>query len=242
MQDLVKLVDTFASALLPAFSTTPTLTLDDPIASLMRTLSPRSSFSASPAPGSPVNSQASPALPIAAQFARSRQGSLFDDPSSPVAHAGPVADARMDAYQKLTNGRPGVGGSTTSVNQAGLAGSGNGNGSGIGNSNGSGNAGLGVGMGSVRPGMSSRASLPGPARRQNSFTGSVRNASAPSMLGQAELPEELKTVLQTIAQGILPGHVKLAAALRKRYENQYPLVRSLADVFTAHVRFSTGHT
>jgi hypothetical protein len=58
------------------------------------------------------------------------------------------------------------------------------------------------------------------------------------MLGQAELPEELKTVLQTIVQGILPGHVKLAAALRKRYENQYPLVRSLADVFTAHVRFS----
>lgn len=238
MQDLVKLVDTFASALLPASSTTPTLTLDDPIASLMRTLSPRPSFSASPAPGSPVNSQASPALPIAAQFARSRQGSLFDDPSSPIAHAGAGADARMDAYHKLTNGRPGVGGSKTSVNQAGLAGSGNGNGSG------SGNAGLGMGMGigSIRPGMTSRASLPGPARRQNSFTGSVRNASAPSMLGQAELPEELKAVLQTIAQGILPGHVKLAAALRRRYENQYPLVRSLADVFTAHVRFSTGHT
>ena len=223
VQDLVKLVDTFTSNLLPASTTTPTLTLDDPIASLMRTLSPGSSLSASPAAGSPIHSQShqtSPALPIAAQFARSQQGSLFDDPTSPIAFSstGLPSDARLDAYQKLTNGRPGAG-SSTSIN-APVA------------------AGLGLGGGSVRPGMTSRASLPGPAppRRQGSFTGSVRNSSAHSTIGAGvDLPEELKKVLETIANGILPGHVKLAAALRRRYENQYPLVRSLADVFTAHV-------
>jgi hypothetical protein len=51
----------------------------------------------------------------------------------------------------------------------------------------------------------------------------------------AQLPEDLEKVLVVLAGGILEGHLKLAAALRKRYENQYPLVRSLADVFTAHV-------
>lgn len=227
VQDLVKLVDTFTSNLLPASTTTPTLSLDDPIATLMRTLSPGSSLSASPAPGSPVqhHSQPSPALPIAAQFARSRQGSLFDDPTSPIALP---SDARLDAYQKLTNGRPGAG-STTSVNAPTASGLGAGLG-----------MGLGLGNGHVRLGMASRASLPGPAppRRQGSFTGSIRNSSAPSAIGAGvDLPEELRKVLETIANGILPGHVKLAAALRRRYENQYPLVRSLADVFTAHVGF-----
>jgi hypothetical protein len=48
------------------------------------------------------------------------------------------------------------------------------------------------------------------------------------------LPDSLEKVLTVLAGGILEGHIKLAAALRKRYENQYPLVRSLADVFTAH--------
>jgi len=49
------------------------------------------------------------------------------------------------------------------------------------------------------------------------------------------LPDELAQVLAVLSGGILEGHLKLAAALRKRYEDQYPLVRSLADVFTAHV-------
>lgn len=55
------------------------------------------------------------------------------------------------------------------------------------------------------------------------------------MRADVELPDDLKTVLSVVAGGILEGHLKLAAALRKRYEDQYPLVRSLADVFTAHV-------
>lgn len=56
-----------------------------------------------------------------------------------------------------------------------------------------------------------------------------------SLRPEVELPEDLEKVLSVIRNGMLEGHVKLAAALRRRYENQYPLVRSLADVFTAHV-------
>lgn len=41
-------------------------------------------------------------------------------------------------------------------------------------------------------------------------------------------------VLKAINSGILEGHLKLTAALRRRYDDQYPLVRSLADVFIAH--------
>lgn len=50
-----------------------------------------------------------------------------------------------------------------------------------------------------------------------------------------ELPEDLALVLKAINSGILEGHLKLTAALRRRYDDQYPLVRSLADVFIAHV-------
>lgn len=50
------------------------------------------------------------------------------------------------------------------------------------------------------------------------------------------LPEDLRQCLEVIENGILPGHAKLSEALRKRYEEQYPLVRSLADVFVTHVR------
>lgn len=60
------------------------------------------------------------------------------------------------------------------------------------------------------------------------------------MAKTVELPEELEKVLAVLSGGILEGHIRLAAALKKRYDNQYPLVRSLADVFTAHV--SVTHT
>lgn len=76
--------------------------------------------------------------------------------------------------------------------------------------------------------------------------GSTRIGSASSLASIAQgggrqkdlvLPDELKEVLAVLSGGILEGHLKLAAALRRRYEDQYPLVRSLADVFTAHVSF-----
>ena len=49
------------------------------------------------------------------------------------------------------------------------------------------------------------------------------------------LPEDLRKCLEVIEDGILEGHRKLSESLRKRYDDQFPLVRSLADVFVSHV-------
>jgi hypothetical protein len=51
-----------------------------------------------------------------------------------------------------------------------------------------------------------------------------------------QLPDDLRQCLEVIEVGILAGHLKLSEGLRKRYDEQYPLVRSLADVFVANVR------
>lgn len=53
-----------------------------------------------------------------------------------------------------------------------------------------------------------------------------------------QLPDDLRQCLETIEDSILAGHLKLSEGLRKRYDDQYPLVRSLADVFVANVRSS----
>ena len=50
------------------------------------------------------------------------------------------------------------------------------------------------------------------------------------------LPEDLRKCLEVIEDGILEGHKRLSDSLRKRYDDQFPLVRSLADVFVSHVR------
>lgn len=55
------------------------------------------------------------------------------------------------------------------------------------------------------------------------------------------LPEDLKKCLEVIEGGILEGHIKLSESLRKRYEDQYPLVRSLADVFVANSHILHGY-
>lgn len=49
------------------------------------------------------------------------------------------------------------------------------------------------------------------------------------------LPEDLKICLEVIEQSMIEGHLALHDALKKRYDEQYPLVRSLADVFVTHV-------
>ena len=72
----------------------------------------------------------------------------------------------------------------------------------------------------------------------------VSASSAPTPFSRGKeiaLPADLAKILSVLAGGILQGHVKLATALRKRYENQYPLVRSLADVFTSHVSVPPGN-
>lgn len=50
------------------------------------------------------------------------------------------------------------------------------------------------------------------------------------------LPEDLRKVLEVLRDGVYEGHLALSRALKARYEEQYPLVRSLADVFNQHVR------
>ncbi|KAF8502865.1 hypothetical protein F5888DRAFT_1121837 [Russula emetica] len=45
-----------------------------------------------------------------------------------------------------------------------------------------------------------------------------------------QLPDELRRCPESI-RGILADHLKLVEALRKRYDEQYPLVRSLVDIF-----------
>jgi hypothetical protein len=52
-----------------------------------------------------------------------------------------------------------------------------------------------------------------------------------------QLPDDLRQCLEVIEESILPGHLRLSEGLRKRYDEQYPIVRSLADVFVANVGF-----
>ncbi len=53
-----------------------------------------------------------------------------------------------------------------------------------------------------------------------------------SMGVQIHLPDSLHLVLESVCEGLLDAHLDLFEALRSRYEQQWPLVRSLADVFT----------
>jgi hypothetical protein len=50
-----------------------------------------------------------------------------------------------------------------------------------------------------------------------------------------QLPDDLRICLETVESGIFDGHMRLSEGLRKRYDEQYPLVRSLADVFVTNV-------
>lgn len=64
--------------------------------------------------------------------------------------------------------------------------------------------------------------------------------TAASILGDSaipphQLPEDLRICLEVIDGGVFDGHKRLSDALKKRYDDQYPLVRSLADVFVSNV-------
>ena len=50
-----------------------------------------------------------------------------------------------------------------------------------------------------------------------------------------QLPEDLRVCLEVIENDLLESHVRLSEALKKRYDEQYPLVRSLADIFVRNV-------
>ncbi|KAF8343957.1 Dbl homology domain-containing protein, partial [Cantharellus anzutake] len=55
------------------------------------------------------------------------------------------------------------------------------------------------------------------------------------------LPEDLRECLKVLEHTILSGHLSLNEGLRKRYEEQYPLVRSLADVFISQSHILRGY-
>ena len=64
-------------------------------------------------------------------------------------------------------------------------------------------------------------------------------------LAPHQLPEDLRICLEVVDSGVLDGHKRLSDALRKRHDDQFPLVRSLADVFVANVSkpsYFTTHT
>ncbi|TFK76530.1 Dbl homology domain-containing protein [Pluteus cervinus] len=56
-----------------------------------------------------------------------------------------------------------------------------------------------------------------------------------------QLPEDLRICLEVVDSGVLDGHKRLSEALKKRYDDQYPLVRSLADVFVSNSDIFQGY-
>ncbi len=66
-----------------------------------------------------------------------------------------------------------------------------------------------------------------------------KKSDAPNPFGDSiaphQLPEDLRICLQVVDSGVLDGHKRLSESLKKRYDDQYPLVRSLADVFVSNV-------
>lgn len=54
-------------------------------------------------------------------------------------------------------------------------------------------------------------------------------------LAPHQLPDDLRICLEVVDSGVLDGHKRLSEALKKRYDDQFPLVRSLADVFVSNV-------
>ncbi|KAF7778792.1 hypothetical protein Agabi119p4_3137 [Agaricus bisporus var. burnettii] len=55
------------------------------------------------------------------------------------------------------------------------------------------------------------------------------------------LPEDLRICLEVIDGGVFDGHKRLSDALKRRYDDQFPLVRSLADVFVSNSDIFHGY-
>ncbi|KAG7092335.1 hypothetical protein E1B28_008696 [Marasmius oreades] len=74
-------------------------------------------------------------------------------------------------------------------------------------------------------------------RSENSRNGDVLGDT----VAPHQLPEDLRICLEVIDGGVFDGHKRLSEALKKRYDEQFPLVRSLADVFVANSDIFTGY-
>ena len=90
----------------------------------------------------------------------------------------------------------------------------------------------------------SHQSLPSPALpNHNAVSTHKKNLIEADLIANGavarhQIPADLRQCLEVIEDSILGGHVKLSDGLRKRYAEQYPLVRSFADIFVAVVRLS----
>ncbi|KAF8969998.1 hypothetical protein BDZ97DRAFT_1902375 [Flammula alnicola] len=73
-------------------------------------------------------------------------------------------------------------------------------------------------------------------RSQTNTDGILGNSIAPH-----QLPEDLRICLEVIDSGVFDGHKRLSEALKKRYDDQFPLVRSLADVFVSNSDIFHGY-
>ncbi|KAG5727691.1 RhoGEF domain-containing protein gxcJ [Termitomyces sp. T112] len=73
------------------------------------------------------------------------------------------------------------------------------------------------------------------------FKKSAATAVLGGVLAPHQIPEDLRRCLEVVDSGVLDGHRRLSEALRKRYDDQYPLVRSLADVFVSNSDIFTGY-
>ena len=71
--------------------------------------------------------------------------------------------------------------------------------------------------------------------RKSKKSDAARETILGDSIAPALLPDDIRICLEVIDSGVLDGHKRLSEALRKRYDDQFPLVRSLADVFVSNV-------
>ncbi|VDB82823.1 unnamed protein product [Peniophora sp. CBMAI 1063] len=96
--------------------------------------------------------------------------------------------------------------------------------------------------GKATPTPSSRGLLRKSKRSLNGTTNTTGSGIIPNGgVAPHQLPDDLRLCLEAVESRILEGHLKLSDGLRKRYEEQYPLVRSLADVFVANSHILRGY-
>ncbi|CAK5277721.1 unnamed protein product [Mycena citricolor] len=84
---------------------------------------------------------------------------------------------------------------------------------------------------SARPGMLRKLK-----KSQTNNDSPLGDAVAPN-----QLPEDLRICLEVVDSGVFEGHRRLSEALKKRYDDQFPLVRSLADVFVSNSDIFQGY-
>ena len=96
--------------------------------------------------------------------------------------------------------------------------------------------------GVVSPADSAQSPNEGTTQRQGTKALRWRQKSSapepvvpPRAVPPHQLPEDLRICLEVIDDNLFVEHIRMSEGFKKRYEDQFPLVRSLADVFVSHV-------